>query len=392
MEQKYSYPHVEDYIEVISGLTDLKGIKKSIFDDRTPIVSMARYDVSVVENLAEQTTGRVAYTDRQAELAYKIVLKYERQLAKLHVDISSIKDAPSYRLPIRTIDRTSKMWIKDDLIRLRFPYDTVLIDKVRSFGKVSSGRIRFDQQSKEWRAALTEPNVNFLYFFAKQHNFQIDPEVESIMATILDAEQSTYKIELTLTDDGVTITNAESSLLEYIDKNGGMNLNNLLWLVDNSSTLLYSVSEELQNAVANSYGPMFWRLCSNTELKVAEKINYPNCITEVVKYVYDTQRYPVYIYEPNVTSNLVTMFCNEMVIDPSEVVCMDTNTDKINSKTKLVYTHKIPKNPIDNIPLLISAAGLMFGGERQRWVQTAQKVIFFAPDAFHKEVKVCRLD
>jgi hypothetical protein len=73
---------------------------------------------------------------------------------------------------------------------------------------------------------------------------------------------------------------------------------------------------------------------------------------------------------------------------------MDTGiTDEI----KVVYTTKIPRTPMTGrIPLLVSSAGMLFGGDRQIWVQNAEKVVYFTTDVYNKKKdkghKVCKLD
>jgi hypothetical protein len=72
---------------------------------------------------------------------------------------------------------------------------------------------------------------------------------------------------------------------------------------------------------------------------------------------------------------------------------MDTN---ITEDVKIVYTTKIPRTPLTGrIPLLISSAGMLFGGDRQIWIQGAEKVVYFSKDVYNKTTKgqdVCKLD
>ena len=104
MQKFNSFPFVEDYIEVIAGVKDLTGKNKALFDDTSSPLSLARYDVSMLDSLAQQTSAmNVAYTDKQAELAISLVLKYERQLAKHNIKVEPIKDSPKFRSPIRFI-------------------------------------------------------------------------------------------------------------------------------------------------------------------------------------------------------------------------------------------------------------------------------------------------
>jgi len=45
--------------------------------------------------------------------------------------------------------------------------------------------------------------------------------------------------------------------------------------------------------------------------------------------------------------------------------------------------------------LLVSGAGMLHGGDRQIWIQTAEKVVYFAKDVYNTMTKgrqVCKLD
>ena len=118
----YTYSHVEDYIELIAGYKDVNGRSKySIFQLPESPISLARYDVKVLESFGEQCRNGTAFTDRQAKLAVDLVVKYERQLFKLKVDITPVKVQPVFRVPLREIDRTTRVWIEDDQIKMRFP-------------------------------------------------------------------------------------------------------------------------------------------------------------------------------------------------------------------------------------------------------------------------------
>ena len=166
MANTYSYPYVEDYIEIIAGFKDPAGkTRYSIFQLPESPINLARYDVKVVESFAEQAHNNTAFTDRQAKLATDLVVKYERQLFKLGVDITPVKTEAKFRNPLREIDRTSRVWVEDDVIKLKFPYITAVIEAIRSESKSSRGEIKWQHDKKYWVADLTEYNVNWVYTF-----------------------------------------------------------------------------------------------------------------------------------------------------------------------------------------------------------------------------------
>jgi hypothetical protein len=391
----HSFPHVEDYIEIIAGHRDVTGKNKySIFQLPESPINLARYDVKVIESFAEQCSNNIAFTDRQAKLATDLVTKYERQLFKLGVDITPVKTEAKFRNTLREIDRTSRVWVDGDSINLKFPYLVNVIEAVRTEAKSSRGSIKWQHNKKYWSADLTEHNVNWVYTFAQQHNFEIDPSLTKIMDLLLAVEKTPYAIELRADADALNITNAHDTLLEYVDEQlGGLNTDNLLTLVDNAPILGYTVDKVIEEVVIEAYGTRFWSLCANKELKV-DTMTSGNLVRDIAEYARATNRFPIYVYEPDLSGRLKTEF-NRFF--PGAMMTLDNKVmdSGITDEVKVVYTTKIPRTPIKRIPLMISSAGMLFGGDRQLWVQTAEKIVYFTKDVYNKHSKgpdVCKLD
>lgn len=384
---------VEDIIEIIGGHRNPKTLKtKSIWDTSEPLLSLARYDVSIVESFCNQSIGGQGYTDKQADLAKLLIEKYRRQLAKHSIVVPA---ELKFRLPIREINRQYRVWLDDNGIYLQFPYDKNMIDQVREVQKSSQGNIQWVRDTKVWKLDLTEFNVNWAYAFASTHSsFVIDPTVTGAMDCITNAEQQSYSIQLTVKDGRLTVTNAEDSLLDYIESNGGFNDDNLLRLVDMSGTLSYTVSDVIKETVADVYGPRFLSLCLNRELKVDPGSDFKGQIKQIVEYATVTNRLPIYLYEPDLSSKLLDLFA-EFVKPEDIMVVKHKNWQPVEPNVKLIYTHKIVRDHVGNIPLLVSGAGMMFGGDRQTWLQSAEKVVYFAKDIYNKASKgreVCKLN
>jgi hypothetical protein len=142
-----TFTYVEDYLEVINGDRDpATGKIYGLFDSTQPIVSLARYDVQVLASMSAATQSGRALTDRQAELAVKIIQKYRKQLEKLDIDIAPI-ESPQFRLGVRTIDRRRLLYIQDDHIEESYCPDIELNEvfnvKLARFVKFSIVRIGF---------------------------------------------------------------------------------------------------------------------------------------------------------------------------------------------------------------------------------------------------------
>ena len=390
---QFKHPHVEDYIEIIAGYREPNGKSNySIFTVGESPLSLARYDMKVVPSLAEQTIAGKGFTDKQAALAVQLVIKYERQLNKLGLDIGPVH-TPQYRISLREIDRESRVWVDGDIIKLKFPYDVKLIEAVRDASKESKGGIHFNREHRVQELALTEWNVNWVYTFAKVNNFVVDPSLETMMQMLLTAEQTPYAIELAYNDSILGINNAPNSLVDYVSDNIGFD--NLLRLIDYAPILGYTVSKPIQDIVIEQCGTRFWSLCANRELKV-DPTTSRHLVKDLAEYAQQTDRFPIYVYEADMSDRLLNEF--EKCF-PGQVLRLGnqkTATITVDPEIKVIYTTKIPRTPLTGrIPLLVSSAGMLHGGDRQIWIQTAEKIVYFAKDVYTKNSKgpeVCKLD
>jgi len=379
-----TFNYIEEYIEVIAGYRGINGKVDSnyLFSTVEPLISLARYDTKVVPSLAEQSLSGTAYTDRQAALAVKLLATYERQLAKRDIDVGIVKN-PVFKMPIRRVDRTTRVWVEDNLIRLRYPFNTEMIDQMRTAAKASHGQIRFNRELRLQEADLTEWNLNFCYSFAQQHKFEIDSSVQDLMDLILAVEKTNYKIELVIKNGKISITNAESSLTDYIEQHhGGINNNNLVHLIDIAPLFGYVVSEEILQVVTAECGERFASFCTNRQLK--GEVVTEDIIADLVTYIKAVERFPVYVYEPTPDGKILKEL-NRHFADQMQML-VDTQM-KLDPDAKVIYTSRIPKYPVTHIPLLISTAGMLFGGDRQMWIQTAEKIVYFTKDVYNKNTK-----
>lgn len=380
-----TFPTVEDYLEVIVGYRDPVTGKWSsahgmIFGG-TPIINLARYDVDVLTNMANTTAINGGLTQRQADLLCKIILKYQRQLSNKSIDVSPVLE-PKWRNPIRPMDYRRRVSIVDDTIRVKFPYESALIEEIRRFGKDSQGCSRWDRELMAYVNDITEYNVSWIHTWATHHGFEMDDEFRRLFQSVQTCESNPYAIELVLTLTGLDITNASDSLREYIQQHlGGFASENLLQLIDYSGPLGYTVSEEIAQAVRAEYGTKFYSLLSNRELKVLPDGQEPMTdLDAILDYADTVQRWPVVCFEPDLfgamLNKLVTRYPHDMI--SANPAGLPTATEP-----RYIHTTKALRN-LDRIPLLITSAGLLFGGDRAMMIQNAEKVVYVAQDVYTK--------
>jgi hypothetical protein len=377
------FPYVEDYLEVINGDRDpVTGKLHGLFDSTPPIISLARYDVNIVASMSSNTQTGNALTDRQAEIACKIILKYRKQLAARSIDVTPV-ETPAFRIPLRTIDRRRLMTLVGDEICLKFPFETKLIDQVRDMSKDSQGHWRWFNASKEWRVGLTETNLVAAIGIGRLNQFEIDPELLELEQRILDIEATPYEIKLVNTNNQIAITNLPPSLGNYIEAElGGLNNNNVVRLIDNSSLLGYSVDRVLEYTVTKDHPLRVFNLMLGREHRFAPN-SESDILEDIIYYAELTNRWPIYVYEPDMSDRLYKGFV-EKYFTPDQVYKSTSNKKQPEVEGKrVVFFNKYAANWDLEIPLLLSSAGMMHGGEKTMLLQRAEKVVYFAAQVYN---------
>lgn len=379
-----TYTTVEDYLEVLAGMRDPVTLKSSSswFLSFSPIISLARYDVDVLTSMSESTSTSKALTEKQGTLLCKILLKYQRQLAAKNIDVTPIEN-PVWRNPLRKMDYTHSLEIKDNTIHLRFPFSPKLIEELRGFKSSSQGRCAFNRDNKVWEIALTEYNLSWVHTWASLNNFEISAEVHQINDLILAAEQDPYKIELRYGSEQLEISNCPYSLKEYIETHlGGFDHSNVLRLIDASSVLGYTVEDALTDVTIREWGLPALSMANNREVRISPDTNtVANDLAAVLEYAVNTNRLPVVIYEPDLSQRLLRVL--ETLYPEEQIAAVGNNKHyAVADGVKFIHTHK-PMRRLDRIPMLISSAGMIFGGDKQIMVQRAEKIVYVSADVYN---------
>jgi hypothetical protein len=390
-----TFTFIEDYLEVLAGFREISkaGCSPSqsiaLFATAGPI-SLARYDVSIIHSMAESTILGKALTDRQSELAVRLVSKYQKQFAKLKVDVAPSVQNPAFRFPVRLVDRSKSAFIKDNQIIIKFPYNKELVQIFSNTAKESKGRFTFDFDVKEWHLAITESNVNWVSNLVN-HGFTIDNEISALMQLILDCEKQEYKIELTKVNDKTfTITNAEPNLIQSVeDTIGKFEYSNLVKLVDFGAYGGYTISCPIQEELAATHSPLTLEFLLNKNchfMRNALDSDGLDLINPLLEYANLTNRWPIYVFEPE-SGDYLRRTLNKVFKDDEIYELIDT---KIKgqldfSKFKCVYFKKLKqaqKMLSVKIPILVSTSAIE---NRQIWVLHAEKVIYYTATTYDQE-------
>jgi len=369
-----NYPHVEDYLEYLAGYE--VGITALIMPNVTKI-SLARYDIQIVNSMANATSFGTGLTEKQAVLACKLVLKYRRQFAKLGIDVSPVEN-PQFRIPVRKLDTTKAIWIEDDVIIVKFPYNDMLIKELHHYREESQGSVKFDRDNKRWYVGITEQNVNWIYTWGDMIGFEIAPSVKELFDKIITAEQQPYEIKLVQDNSKYTITNAAMSLLDYIENHlGGFGLDNKIRLVDYSGLGGYTVDDSI---LATCPTAMHY-ISTKHAVHVQPS---PDNLNMIYDYAEQTDRYPICIFNPTMFEIDLSRF------EERDIVRFDRNGKTATSEydpycVKVVYAQKIPKTWDWPVPLMVTTFEMMFGGKKMDWTRRAEKIIYYGASQLRED-------
>jgi hypothetical protein len=334
-------------------------------------------------SMSESAASGKALTDKQGDLACRLILKYQKQLASLGINVTPV-ETPEYRIPLRVIDRRRILLLEPDHISLQFPYDTKLIDDIRDLSKMSHGAWVFHQAEKIWKISITEMNIIAVGGFAKIHNFEIDSEFLKLEQVVVDCESIPYAIELQFNGDELSITNAAPSLVSYINAHvGGFGKDNIMRLVDNAGRLGYTVNKQIQEIINRSHSCSVLGMMVNQQTKltpVPDDVTF----TDVLEYSMLSERLPIYVYEPDRSDKLLKNFVEKYFTTDEILILTSKHTTPDIAGKRIIYFNKYNINWEHPIPLLLSGAGMMHGGDKTILLQRAEKVVYFAAEVYNQ--------
>lgn len=366
--QKKTLAYIEDYIEILSGYVGIKG--------RNMTFSLARYDVQIVASLADQTNRGVGYTDKQAILAHKLVVKYKKQFAKYDIDVGFHEDNGHYRIPVRLVDRTRTINLVEGNIQLKFPYESKTIDDIKESGKSVPGSMRFDKEHRAWVMSVTEPRLLWAEMIADKYQFDISDSVRVLIDAVKAEENNSFEIVLERDGAGLTIRNAEQSLIDYINSDlGGLVESNLLKLVDHSSLLGYEIGDDIWNDIDQSNNLNQSMLLSMREIHIP--LNGGEEFQDIVDYANRTDRWPIYVFEnTDVNAGKIISILKKYFTE-SELLEVNTKQRKLDIQgKKCVYLNNWQTSWNNRIPLLVTMTSLMIGPKKQHILQHSDKVVY----------------
>jgi len=202
---------VEDAIEILAGVR--------------PRIINIRIDYNeknLIKSIGRQVSNGLALTDRQLELSLKKIRKYQENLEKNNIDVTTLLATQSLRLPLREIDRSQMILISTDddnkrLISIKGTRARTFQEKWPKIQEKLVGTIH--EQGTVKSIPLNEINVLVVVSEFQDSDFDVDPELLLIFKEIEKIQENPEKFVpyVDLEDNQVVIRNANKHCAEYVE-------------------------------------------------------------------------------------------------------------------------------------------------------------------------------
>ena len=185
--------NIEDYVEVVTGLTPYS--HQFVLETN---------DAVLLSSIARQTKRGTALTDRQFSLVKEKLLRYKDQFKDVD-PVTFALTIDTLRLPLRSIDRSKSVFLKHGNNRaeivVKFPFNKKTIVLINEISKKHSDGYSHVKGSNEHSFKYYEPTLIDIVELLQDRNFHIEQQ-------LLDMYQEIKKIKETPLDYKPMISNS----------------------------------------------------------------------------------------------------------------------------------------------------------------------------------------
>jgi hypothetical protein len=149
--------YIEDILDKLLGIMPRPGI---LYYD-LPFLSMS--DRNMLTSLYSQCSTGSAFTEKQAVLVERILIKYADQISKtIGTDLTNYIQNPQYKLGKRILPNVKKVQVVESngikKIQVSFPYNQNLISKIKEYNPFRTTYkhqwVQFNVNDKVWEFAV----------------------------------------------------------------------------------------------------------------------------------------------------------------------------------------------------------------------------------------------
>jgi hypothetical protein len=144
-------------------------------------IRVSNFDEKISHSLGLQCLEGKAFTQKQSEIALRLVRKYRAQFKNLGVDVDTLLENSIFKFPIRIIDQTKIVQLddKNKKIVIKFPYNQNVVTLLRSINqKDKMSKAEWDPDKKYWTLDLNETSLAFINTNLIDE-FELDEDIKS---------------------------------------------------------------------------------------------------------------------------------------------------------------------------------------------------------------------
>jgi hypothetical protein len=171
-------------------------------------VQLSQFDQNVVKNI---TDNGLALTEKQVDLCIKLIKRYKIQIMNQIENIDELIDPYHLKQPIRKIDQTRAIWLEDDHIIVKFPFNQDIINKMKKYSTTSTIRLgEYMPEEKQWRWIPCEHTYYTLGRILEKHDFEVDQKILDLINATLDLKvdhDTLYFVEGKLSSNNKLLNN-----------------------------------------------------------------------------------------------------------------------------------------------------------------------------------------
>jgi hypothetical protein len=147
-------------------------------------VQLSQFDQNVVKNI---TDNGLSLTQKQVDLCIKLIKRYRSQIVSQIENIDELIDPYHLKNPVRVIDQTRAIWLEEDHIIVKFPFNQDVINKMKKYSTNSTIRLgEYMPEEKQWRWIPCEHTYYTLGRILEKHDFEVDPKILDLIGAALD--------------------------------------------------------------------------------------------------------------------------------------------------------------------------------------------------------------
>ena len=149
-------------------------------------VQLSQFDRNVCTNIGD---SRLALTQKQVDLCVKMIKRYQKQIELQIPNIAELIDPVSLKQPVRKIDQTRAIWLEDDHVMIKFPFNQDIVNKMKKYSTASTIRLgEYMPDEKLWKWIPCEHTYYTLGRILEKHDFDVDKKILDLISATLDLE------------------------------------------------------------------------------------------------------------------------------------------------------------------------------------------------------------